>query len=1050
VKGKIIAAAIAIPVLAGLAYTLMAATTFTPSAAPVGYVPQPAITGREISSGDQVAFRPDYDRNNWSGNLLGISVGTDGSADNSNADWAFSVRVTAQNYDSGRKIFTRNGSAGVTFRWNSLSGTQQAALGTATTGPHVLDYVRGDAGNEAPAGDGLRSRVISAAGAPVIRDVVGAIVHSTPLYSDDLTDRVVYVGANDGMLHAIDAANGNELWAYVPSFLIPSSASNPGLKALSVAPAAGSDYNINYYVDGSQVVGRDITIASVSKNILVGTVGAGGKGLYALDITDQTPATEAAAAAMSLWEVTSASSGFTNLGYTYSTPRLGVANDGSDVVVIGNGYMSSSGLATLLVINAKTGALIREISTGVGTVASPNGLSTPTLVTNSSGVIDYVYAGDLNGNLWKFDLTSDTPSSWGIKGGIAGTTSDVPLFTTSPAQAITTAPAFSPHIYGGRMVTFATGRMLLDADKTDTATHYVYGIWDGAPATNTALLDQSLTQATFVVGSSTTLVRVATGNVPIWTAFVNGDPVPHHRGWKTPLPVAGERVVGDGTFIEGGRYYFTSTNPTDHSTVPVGATWLNQLNYMTGGTSAKPIYNLNGDQIVDDNDRIKDGSNLPIMSNLGLPVSKFLRNGLASQPILVSETHLDDTLFTFNGDGQLPDNPDRGVSGGHFDVDIFYNPPNDNRGNPIPPIATNGTSTLSTSGTQHIQRIIRHYHQYDDAFDVTGVNFLNPSVSAFRLANVPAGVMNNATQFKVLVHNQYYSPAAMISVGGASAVPVRNYGGLTAATLSFASLPTYNRTNIASLEIELPLTAFAVRDWTFDSDPNNDEDERTGLLPTSFNCVVNDRRGGSASWPILQGALHNGALTVQLVKAATPDSHIGLNVPGHPEMGWRVLDAYRSADILVEYSIYWHMPNEGFSPAPYSSADVCTQDASWTDSPPQETLSVASPVTPANGSDDPKGGAFSAGNTVVSDVTSVDGATTTRTTTYADGSSTIITTVDNGDGTLTVTTVEKDSAGHTTSTTVATVAASGSKIGEGGEQVNSPYGRISWRDRPAN
>jgi hypothetical protein len=167
-------------------------------------------------------------------------------------------------------------------------------------------------------------------------------------------------------------------------------------------------------------------------------------------------------------------------------------------------------------------------------------------------------------------------------------------------------------------------------------------------------------------------------------------------------------------------------------------------------------------------------------------------------------------------------------------------------------------------------------------------------------------------------------------------------------------------------------------------------------------------------------------------------------------MGWRVLDNYRSTDILVEYSIYWHMPNEGFSPAPYNSANVCTQDANWTDSPPQETLSVASPATPANGSDDPKGGNFSGGNTVVSDVTTVDGATTTETTTYADGSSTIVTTVDNGDGTLTVTTVEKDSAGHTTSTSEVTVAASGSKIGEGGEQVNSPYGRISWRDLPVN
>jgi hypothetical protein len=144
------------------------------------------------------------------------------------------------------------------------------------------------------------------------------------------------------------------------------------------------------------------------------------------------------------------------------------------------------------------------------------------------------------------------------------------------------------------------------------------------------------------------------------------------------------------------------------------------------------------------------------------------------------------------------------------------------------------------------------------------------------------------------------------------------------------------------------------------------------------------------------------------------------------------------------------MPNDKFAPAPYNDPDVCTQDANWTDSPPQETLSVAAAAKPANGSDDPKGGLFSAGNMVASDISTVNGATTVRTTLYGDGSSRVITTVDNGNGKLTVTTVLKNTAGVVTSTVVEEVAASGASVGEGGEQVSSPYGRVSWRELPSN
>jgi len=417
----------------------------------VAYAAQPAVTSNSTTSGNEYLFYSDYDMSDWSGNLHAVKIATDGSLANVDS-WGggggAAVMLDAQNYSSQRNIVTINSSTGaaVPFRWANISATQQTSLGTATTGQAILNYIRGNTADEAPNGAKYRAR----------NTVLGDIIHSTPVYWKDTSgNATVFVNANDGMMHAFDASKGSERFAFVPSQVIAS------LKNLTL-----STYSVSheYFVDGRLDV-RNVTVSGSTKSILVGALGAGGKGLFAMDVTNVgSIASESDAASRILWEISSATTGYTNLGYTYGAPYLGTLESGTAAVIIGNGYLSANGHAELFVINANSGAKIAEIDTGYGTAAAPNGLSTPSVVdTDGDGLIDTAYAGDLDGHLFKFDLTNNTSKL---------------LFTTSPVQPISTAPSILPHPNGGYMVTFTTGKILLDTDMSDTSTFYAYGTGD--------------------------------------------------------------------------------------------------------------------------------------------------------------------------------------------------------------------------------------------------------------------------------------------------------------------------------------------------------------------------------------------------------------------------------------------------------------------------------------------------------------------------------------------------------------------------------------------
>ena len=179
---------------------LRAATSFTPDLQPVGYIGQLEVTIYVLTSGHEVVFETDYDRNTWTGNVHAYPVDAAGVVA-LQADWwndGAASDIDAQDPNTGRIIVTDDGKSNATgkpFRWASLSGAQQNLLGTSTTGPQVLNFVRGDQSLEKANGGTFRDRT----------SVLGDILHSRPYYLPDPNGEVLFVGANDGMLHAIDA-----------------------------------------------------------------------------------------------------------------------------------------------------------------------------------------------------------------------------------------------------------------------------------------------------------------------------------------------------------------------------------------------------------------------------------------------------------------------------------------------------------------------------------------------------------------------------------------------------------------------------------------------------------------------------------------------------------------------------------------------------------------------------------------------------------------------------------------------------------------------------
>lgn len=539
-----------------------------------------AANSVSLDTGAQV-FSASYRSGEWSGQLTAREVTSSGVG---STTWTASLPAWGS-----RKVFTSNGSSGQTFPTSTQETALQRGGGEinfAVTGPQNADYIKGDSSREEQNGGILRDRTTP----------LGDIIGSSPAYVSDT--KTLYVGANDGMLHAFDATTGVELFSYIPNII------NWG----NLSTLSRGDYAHRYFVDGPiSVTSTEMTPA---ENILVGSLGRGGKGLFALDVTNPTTVT---ASEVFKWE--RAETPGNNMGFILGKPLLSKLANGQVGAVIGNGVNSANNKAVLLVIDTDTGNVIREIDTLTGSVAFPNGLSAPTGVYGMDGkTLAYVYAGDLLGNVWKFDLTDSNPSAWTFH----------KVFTAGDgngSQPISSGVTVATHPRTfKRWVFFGTGRYLTaeDADPLlSDATQSMYGFMEDDAGT----LDASdLTQRNFqVTGASV-------DGIPV-RAFEASSPLPAgSQGWYVDLPGEAERIVQDAQVVSG--YLVTaSMTPTGDACEPDGSGYINAVDAFTGTSpGAGSFFDLDGDGSTSDS----TVSGLPVGSinvGVGMPTLPNVMRG---------------------------------------------------------------------------------------------------------------------------------------------------------------------------------------------------------------------------------------------------------------------------------------------------------------------------------------------------------------------------------------------------------------------------------------
>ena len=572
----------------------------------------------------------------WSGELLAHSI--DGAGKIS-VDPAWNAATALEN-NNNRTIFTNNNQVGTAFLWNNLNQAQQDDLTAADTttgiGAARLAYLRGTNNTNFS----FRTR----------DTLLGDIVDSSPVYvgapaspypdidpfGEDNGKRyynfwntnknrspVIYVGANDGMLHGFDASNGEEVMAYVPATVFP-----------NLHELTRPDYSHRFYVDQTPVIG-DAFFAPQSSGatdwhtVLVSGLGSGGRGLFALDITNPNNFVEAKADEIVLWEFNSNDD--VDLGYTLSQPVIGMTEEGRWAVFVGNGYNSDNGLASLFIIYLDADPTdgwdlntdYRKISTGVGTALDKNGLSSPAAVdSNGDGYIDRVYAGDLQGNMWAFNLTGNNVANWG-SAYVDGNSNPQPLFQAINAagetQAITVKPSVIRHPFQptqtsttpNLMVLFGSGQYLVQGDLSSTQTQSFYGIWDKGQAydqDSNALTRSNLIGQTITSGVDNNIEARITSDTYVPYGEVNNT---QRFGWYVDLDSAnantGERVISNAVVFND-TVFFSTYTPDSNTCATGGSSWFMFLNAANGGHPSEPMISINNDLLLNENDLVTLGN----------------------------------------------------------------------------------------------------------------------------------------------------------------------------------------------------------------------------------------------------------------------------------------------------------------------------------------------------------------------------------------------------------------------------------------------------------
>lgn len=598
---------------------------------------------------DSLVFNTIFNTTNWTGDLIATRLDPGTGLPTGGTAWQAQSVLEAQNWED-RHIVSYNGdtSQSTVFEWANLTNAQQADLSTSPSGvsdslgQQRLDYLRGDRSNE---GTMFRER----------QALLGDMVSSTPAYVANTTvawpdynennlfggsgsgdshsyfrrttvrdrDPMIYVGANDGMLHGFDATNGTgggtERLAYIPSAIF-SDQNREGLHFLT-----DPDYTHRFYVDAEPAYSDVFVNRSGDtrwRTVLSGGFRTGAKGFYALDITDPDEFSDANAADRVLFEYNDTADPY--LGYMFERPSIGMLNNGEWALIYGNGYNSTNLEGAIYVVFIERvltdgwieGNTFMKFPTGRD--GAINGITT--IDYDSNRVIDAVYAADAGGYLWKLELTGANEATWDYSASSGGLPE--PLFEAvndaGELQPLITRPRVIKHTAvddaagnaPNRMVIFGTGSMVEEADLTNTSVQSFYNVWDDGSVSTTPLdrsdlLESEITTATNSNGSPRRELTLVANQSP-WGG--------QNKGFYFDMPLTGERVLDYVDIRESqqsqGDFYalFSSVIPDSDVCTYGGVSWINAVDLKTGETPAYAVFDTDGNGVIDGDDELSAGA----------------------------------------------------------------------------------------------------------------------------------------------------------------------------------------------------------------------------------------------------------------------------------------------------------------------------------------------------------------------------------------------------------------------------------------------------------
>ena len=562
--------------------------------AKIGSASAAAASNLQPIAGDNMLYVAQYTSAKWIGDVLALTIHPTTGAVSSSITWSAKAQLNSMvGAGTPRTLYYFQGGAPNKLRsftyanltsdaMNGLfdnvcsksvemtahcAALSAADVTAANSGSNLVSWLRGGYNSayrprESPLGDIINGAPVFI-GKPPFKYTENS--YAGFVSANATRTGVVYVAANDGMLHAFDGTTGVEKWAFMPSAVLP-----------NLYKLADNNYasNHRYLLDGAPMIG-DVWTGSAWKTILVGGLGAGGSSYYALDITNPN-------SPVALWEFSD-----THLGLAVGNPIITKRADGTWVVVFSSGYNNHTGggdgNGRIYVLNAYTGAVITTVQTytavgtPAGTVAAPSGLAKLNAWIDSEidNTAKRFYGGDLLGNVWRFDIDGTVaPNNAALRMAqlLAGTTRQ-PITTQPTVAELTQGSVKYPVVFVG------TGKYLEAADLSNTAQQTVYALKDPMTATElgdvrggSTLVKQTLTTTTNASGAK---IRTGTKNAVDWST---------KNGWYVDLPSAGERVNVDSQLIFD-TLSMAGNVPSNDACVVGGESYFYQFDLSTGGSA---------------------------------------------------------------------------------------------------------------------------------------------------------------------------------------------------------------------------------------------------------------------------------------------------------------------------------------------------------------------------------------------------------------------------------------------------------------------------------